>query len=76
MVHKLFNVKGGLSKVPAFKQDFGKRQQVGRIRLTSDPTLIINPQPHVHDLLRPNQPMYLIDTGASASIIGIDMLTN
>ena len=34
--------------------------------MISDPTSAINPQPHVHDPLRPDQPLYLVDTGASA----------
>ena len=66
-----------MSLVPSVQQDsIRKRQRVGWIKLTSDPTSAINPQPHVHNLLRPDQPLYLIDTGASASILGIDMLSD
>ena len=49
---------------------------MGPIKLTSNPTSAINPQPHIHDPLRPDQPLYLIDTGASALILGIDMLSD
>ena len=66
-----------MPEVPSNKQDsVRKRKKVRQIRLTSDPTSAINPQPHVHDLLRPDQPLYLIDTGASASILGITMLSD
>ena len=66
-----------MPEVPSIKQDFvGKREKVGRIRLTSNPTSAINPQPHVHDLLWPDQPLYLVNTGASASILGINMLSD
>ena len=66
-----------MPEVPPVKQDtVGKHEKVGRIRLTSDPTSAINPQPHVHDLLRPDQPLYLVDIGASASILGINMLSD
>ena len=54
----------------------GKRIKVGQVQLTSNPTSAINPQPHVRDFLRPNQPLYLVDTGASASILGYNMLSN
>ena len=66
-----------MPEVPPVQQDsVGKRKKVGQIRLTSDPTSAINPQPHVHDLLRPDQPLYLVNTGASASILGINMLSD
>ena len=54
----------------------GKRIKVGRVQLTSDLTSAINPQPHVRDFLRPNQPLYLVDTSTSASILGYNMLSN
>ena len=66
-----------MPEVPPIKQNtLGKREKVGRIRLTFDPTSAINPQPHVHDLLWLDQPLYLVDTGASASILSIDMLSD
>ena len=65
-----------LPEVPVVQQDSGKCQQVGWIQLKSVPTSLINPQPHVRNLLRLAQPMYLVDTGASASIIACDMLTD
>ena len=66
-----------MPEVPPVQQDaVGKRKKVGQIRLTSDPTSAINPQPHAHDLLWPDQPLYLVDTGASASILGITMLSD
>ena len=66
-----------MPEVPSVKQDsVRKHKKVGRICLISDPTSAINPQPHVHDPLRPDQPLYLVDTGASASILGINMLSD
>ena len=45
---------------------------------TSNHVIVCNGRraPHVHDLLRPDQPLYLIDTGASALILGIDMFSD
>ena len=47
----------GMPKVSAKLQDLGKRQPVGRIQLRADPTALSNHQPHVHNLLRPDQTM-------------------
>ena len=44
------------------------------IKLRADPAALANPQPHVRNLLRPDQPLFLVDTGASTSCISIDML--
>ena len=66
-----------MPQVPPVEQDaIRKCEKVGRIWRTSDPTSAINPQPHIHYLLRPDQPLYLVNTGASASILGINMLSN
>ena len=66
-----------MPEVPSVKQDSVRKcKKVRQIRLTSDPTSAINHQPHVHNLLQPDQPLYLVDTGASASILSINMLSD
>ena len=66
----------GLPQVAAELQDPGKRQPGRRVQLSADPTSLTNPQPLVCDLLCPDQPMFLVDTGAAASCISINMLDN
>ena len=66
-----------MPEVSSVEQDsVRKRKKVRWIWLTSDPTSAINPQPHVHNLLRPDQPLYLNETGASASILSINLLSD
>ena len=66
----------GLPQDPAKLQGPGKCQLGRWIQLRADLTALTNLQPHVCNLLRPEEPMFLVDTGASASCISIDMLDN